>query len=276
MSVRRALLFAALGLAGLALLLGTGLRFLLPHASTASLTKHQISATDRMRSVLTPLSQQPPGTSIQEMDLKQASAAHMFDIPTGYTFSPPACLEYLVDVIGDPGKYAGWVQIGTLPTDSNGANGQFSAMAVSVPGGLDLSKVQTSAAACSAGRMTVPKLKVNATVKLAHYAVRSLPNAQTLGLTVTTSFDAGTSAAQRAAAIGACAAPEKPVVSTEVVSYSCAAAAKKEMAKATADRRYLAYLSYGNVLYEACSSSVVGADEMLTSAYQHARSVMGD
>lgn len=281
MSVKRTLLVVVAGATALAVLVGVGFlvaaRFTTKSSATAqaaaagqpvAVANPQVAVAERMKALL-----QPPDQATQQSTVQDAAAAGVFDVPANMTFAPKSCLLYLEDAIGSPGNYPGWVEFGTLPASAT----RFSDLAISVAGGVDLNRIQASAATCASGTMSIPSLGLTATVRLSNFATPTLAGARTLGITITTAFDPNSSAEARAAALGTCPVETSPALAQPdgtVVSVSCAAAAAQGTVPTTV-QRYGAYLAYGDVLVEVCADTIAAANQMITDAYQRAIQTSG-
>lgn len=274
MSARRTVLTVAAAAVAVAVMSSVGIYYSLRAQSHGAATKGAttVSASDRMKAVLLTPDLLPAGSQFQEFSVQSFAAQHGYDAPQGMTFTPASCLQYDQQALGNPASYPGWIQFGVTPASANSLAAQFSNYALSVAGGVDLARIQTSAATCASGTLSVPSMGVTATVSLGTYATPTFAGAKTLGITITTTFSATTPPEVRAAVLGQC---EAPADSTVADTSACHDAAMKEMANTTTDTRYAAYVVVGDVLAAACAVTKDGADQTLATLYQRALTQLG-
>jgi len=123
----------------------------------AGATKRSLSM-DEMRSVLVPLSSQPPSQFMQgPMTLQEAAA--QFPEQPGIVFSPRSCLSYFEDVVGPFTSLNGWLQFGSrvhADGDPSAAhNDTFFQWVVKIPGGANVGAIAAAVSTCRTGTVTV-------------------------------------------------------------------------------------------------------------------------
>jgi len=273
-SARRNVLIIAAAAAAVVVMSSVGVYYSVRTQSHPTATKvATVSASDRMKAIMLTPDKLPAGTQYQQFSVQSFAAQHGYDAPQGMTFAPASCLQYDQQALGNnPANYPGWVQFGVFPATANNLPAQFSNYAMSVAGGADLARIQTAAATCASGTLSVPAMGVTATVSLGTYTTPTFAGAKTLGITITTTFSDTTTPEVRAAVLGQCAIP---LASTVSDTSACKDAAMKEMVNTTSDTRYAAYVAVGDVLAAACVSDQSGADQMLATLYQRALTQLG-
>jgi len=230
------------------------------------------ATTSRMRSILLAPDEQPAGSQVQETSLQQAAAERAFN--PDVVVSPASCLEPLLQLT-DLGKQAGWLQIGTRVETATSKGGQFSAVAATIPGGVDLSKLRAIVASCPSGTITLKSLGVTGTVTLKEFATPALDGAQTFGYVAETSFPESISEAKLAAEL-AC----DPKMAAVPVALNCASATERtsqvETAVATySNVHYFSYVSSGDVLVEVCEQDLAAANQMAATLAARVQGLAG-
>jgi hypothetical protein len=222
---------------------------------------------EEFRSALLSVDEQPAGTEIQvEISVPEALELGMLGgAAPGVIVEPLACLDYLSPLLERDEPTPGWIQLGARE------RGFFSAMAASVPGGVDLNDIRGALAGCEEATITLEALDVTGRFSITEYETAEVEGAQTLGLVVRTEFPDG-GALERIAPQLSCA-----TLSNLIENASCGAGdggvTVQDVSQALdnfSETHYFSYVASGDLVAETCELQPNLADEMALTLFRRA------
>lgn len=166
-----------------------------PRQDTAAV-ESQLVDPDRLRSVLLPLEEYPPGTVMTQYNIREALSENRLQPPAGIEISPVSCTNPL-----DMRGLDGWTQLGTTPENHKPVE-----VAAVSEREVDVDAILRKALECRSGTVRLPEYGLSGRIQVTAFEATGLDGARAIGIQQTVTFpdddselakqmaDAGTSA----------------------------------------------------------------------------------